>query len=147
MASSLYWQLSTVPAVLKVQFANAGDPCVAVLVQDTETGPLGTTAVVAVSFQLPGRMSGNRLESLKLHSNETCSLAEKLTLFELLDAPAVGITLTESFAMMPPASVSGLYLSHPQAKYFNVGRMGRDQIEDYAVRKGVTIEQAERWIG
>ncbi len=49
--------------------------------------------------------------------------------------------------MMPPASVSGLYLSHPQAKYFNVGRIGRDQIEDYAARKGVTIEQAERWIG
>ncbi len=73
--------------------------------------------------------------------------SEKVTLFELLDAPAVGITLTESFAMMPPASVSGLYLSHPQAKYFNVGRMGRDQIEDYAARKGVTIEQAERWIG
>jgi 5-methyltetrahydrofolate--homocysteine methyltransferase len=49
--------------------------------------------------------------------------------------------------MMPPASVSGLYLSHPQAKYFNVGRVGRDQIEDYAVRKGITVEQAERWIG
>ena len=49
--------------------------------------------------------------------------------------------------MMPAASVSGLYLSHPQAKYFNVGRLGRDQIEDYAARKSVTVEQAERWIG
>ena len=49
--------------------------------------------------------------------------------------------------MMPPASVSGLYLSHPQAKYFNVGRMGRDQIENYATRKGISVEQAERWIG
>jgi 5-methyltetrahydrofolate--homocysteine methyltransferase len=73
--------------------------------------------------------------------------SEKITLFQLLDAPAVGITLTESFAMMPAASVSGLYLSHPQAKYFNVGRLGRDQIEDYAARKSVTVEQAERWIG
>jgi 5-methyltetrahydrofolate--homocysteine methyltransferase len=68
-------------------------------------------------------------------------------LFQLLDAPAVGITLTESFAMLPPASVSGLYFSHPQAKYFNVGRLGRDQVEDYAARKGVTVEQAERWLG
>jgi 5-methyltetrahydrofolate--homocysteine methyltransferase len=49
--------------------------------------------------------------------------------------------------MMPPASVSGIYFSHPQAKYFNVGRVGRDQIEDYAARKGITVEQAERWIG
>jgi 5-methyltetrahydrofolate--homocysteine methyltransferase len=73
--------------------------------------------------------------------------SEKATLFRLLDAPAVGITLTESFAMMPPASVSGLYLSHPQAKYFNVGRIGRDQLEDYARRKGVDLALAERWLG
>jgi 5-methyltetrahydrofolate--homocysteine methyltransferase len=72
---------------------------------------------------------------------------QKGTLFSLLDAPSVGITLTESFAMMPPASVSGLYLSHPQAKYFNVGRIGRDQLEDYARRAGLTIEEAERWLG
>ena len=70
----------------------------------------------------------------------------KRTLFTLLDAPAVGITLTESCAMMPPASVSGLYLSHPQAKYFNIGRIGRDQLADYARRQGVPIEEAERWL-
>jgi 5-methyltetrahydrofolate--homocysteine methyltransferase len=70
----------------------------------------------------------------------------KRTLFALLDAPAVGITLTESCAMLPPASVSGLYLSHPQAKYFNVGRIGRDQLEDYARRQGMSIEEAERWL-
>ena len=74
------------------------------------------------------------------------SHARSTTLFALLDAPAVGITLTETFAMMPAASVSGLYLSHPQAKYFNVGRIGRDQLEDYATRKGWTIEEAERWL-
>jgi 5-methyltetrahydrofolate--homocysteine methyltransferase len=73
--------------------------------------------------------------------------SEKVTLFEVLDAPAVGITLTESFAMLPPASVSGLYLSHPEAKYFNVGRVGPDQVEDYAARRGVPVEQAARWLG
>ena len=49
--------------------------------------------------------------------------------------------------MAPAASVSGLYLSHPQAKYFNVGRIGRDQLEDYAKRKGMTVEEAARWLG
>jgi len=67
-------------------------------------------------------------------------------LFSLLDAPAVGITLTESYAMMPAAAVSGLYFSHPQAKYFNVGRIGRDQLEDYARRRGVTVAEAEKWL-
>jgi 5-methyltetrahydrofolate--homocysteine methyltransferase len=71
---------------------------------------------------------------------------EKTALFRLLHAPEVGIELTESFAMLPSASVSGLYFSHPQAKYFNVGRIGRDQLEDYAARKGMTIEEAERWL-
>jgi 5-methyltetrahydrofolate--homocysteine methyltransferase len=69
---------------------------------------------------------------------------EKTKLFALLDAPAVGITLTETCAMMPAASVSGLYLSHPDAKYFNVGRIGRDQLEDYAHRKDMSLEDAER---
>jgi len=69
---------------------------------------------------------------------------EKRVLFDLLDAPAIGITLTESCAMWPAASVSGLYLSHPQAKYFAVGRIGRDQLADYAKRKGLSIEDAER---
>ena len=63
---------------------------------------------------------------------------EKATLFALLDAGEVGMALTESFAMMPPASVSGLYLAHPDARYFMVGRIGRDQVEDYAARKGMT---------
>jgi 5-methyltetrahydrofolate--homocysteine methyltransferase len=72
--------------------------------------------------------------------------SEKPDLFALLDAPAIGISLTESYAMMPAASVSGLYFSHPQAKYFNVGRIGRDQLEDYAKRRGVSLEQAERWL-
>ena len=71
----------------------------------------------------------------------------KQALFTALDAPAVGITLTESCAMLPPASVSGIYLSHPQAKYFNVGRIGRDQLEDYAKRRGITLEEAEKTLG
>jgi 5-methyltetrahydrofolate--homocysteine methyltransferase len=69
---------------------------------------------------------------------------EKRKLFALLDAPAIGMTLTETCAMLPAASVSGLYLSHPEAKYFNVGRIGRDQLEDYARRQGVTVEDAEK---
>jgi 5-methyltetrahydrofolate--homocysteine methyltransferase len=73
--------------------------------------------------------------------------SEKRALFDLLDAPAVGITLTETCAMMPAAAVSGLYFSHPRAKYFNIGRIGRDQLEDYAARKGMSLEEAERWLG
>ena len=69
---------------------------------------------------------------------------EKRKLFALLDAPAIGMQLTETCAMMPAASVSGLYLSHPEAKYFNVGRIGRDQLEDYARRQGVSVEDAEK---
>ena len=70
--------------------------------------------------------------------------SEKQKLFDLLEAPSVGITLTESFAMWPAASVSGIYLTHPQARYFDVGRLGRDQVEDYAARKGISVADAER---
>ena len=71
---------------------------------------------------------------------------EKRKLFELLNANDVGIHLTESFAMMPAASVSGLYFAHPDARYFSVGRIDRDQVEDYAGRKGVPTPEAERWL-
>ncbi|HLV64795.1 MAG TPA: methionine synthase, partial [Polyangiaceae bacterium] len=71
---------------------------------------------------------------------------EKQRLFTLLDAPSVGITLTESLAMLPPASVSGLYLAHPAAGYFNVGRIGKDQVEDYARRKNMAVADVERWL-
>ena len=72
--------------------------------------------------------------------------SEKETLMTLLEAERVGIGLTESFAMTPPPSVSGLYLGHPQARYFSVGRIGRDQVEDYARRKGIEVGEAERWL-
>jgi 5-methyltetrahydrofolate--homocysteine methyltransferase len=73
---------------------------------------------------------------------------EKPTLFRLLDAPAAtGITLTENCAMFPASSVSGLYFNHPDSKYFAVGKIGRDQIADYAARKGTTIAGTERWLG
>jgi 5-methyltetrahydrofolate--homocysteine methyltransferase len=71
---------------------------------------------------------------------------EKGPLFELLDAPALGITLTESFAMWPPASVSGFYFSHPQSQYFAVGKIDRDQAEDYARRKRADLAKTERWL-
>ncbi len=67
-------------------------------------------------------------------------------LFDLLNAPEIGITLTESFAMMPAASVSGIYLQHPQARYFAVGPITRDQVESYAGRMGMTTEEIERWL-
>ncbi|HVO49925.1 MAG TPA: methionine synthase, partial [Thermoanaerobaculia bacterium] len=72
---------------------------------------------------------------------------EKRSLFDLLGAEeAAGIRLTENFAMTPAASVSGFYFAHPDAHYFAVGRLGRDQIEDYARRKGLTVEDVERWL-
>jgi 5-methyltetrahydrofolate--homocysteine methyltransferase len=72
--------------------------------------------------------------------------SEKYKLFDLLQAQRAGISLTESGAMMPAASVSGLYFAHPLARYFTVGRIGRDQVESYAARKGVSVEHAERWL-
>ena len=72
--------------------------------------------------------------------------SEKFRLFTLLDAPAIGIHLTESGAMMPPASVSGLYFAHPQARYFGIGRLGRDQVASYAQRKGMKVAEMERWL-
>jgi 5-methyltetrahydrofolate--homocysteine methyltransferase len=72
---------------------------------------------------------------------------EKQTIWQLLDVEAnTGIELTESMAMWPGAAVSGLYFSHPRSRYFNVGRIGRDQVEDYARRKGWTLPEAERWL-
>jgi 5-methyltetrahydrofolate--homocysteine methyltransferase len=73
--------------------------------------------------------------------------SEKGPLFELLQAPQnAGITLTESFAMLPTAAVSGFYFSHPQAQYFATGKVDREQVADYAKRKGWTVEEAERWL-
>jgi 5-methyltetrahydrofolate--homocysteine methyltransferase len=67
-------------------------------------------------------------------------------LFELLDAPRAGITLTEHAAMLPAASVSGLYFAHPLARYFTVGRLGADQIAGYARRKGQAVDAVEKWL-
>jgi 5-methyltetrahydrofolate--homocysteine methyltransferase len=72
---------------------------------------------------------------------------EKGPLFELLDAPGTAdMTLTESFAMLPTAAVSGFYLSHPEARYFAVGKIERDQVADYAHRKGMDLAACERWL-
>jgi len=72
--------------------------------------------------------------------------SEKHTLFALLDPAPLGMTLTDTCAMSPAASVSGLYFSHPDARYFSVGRIGRDQVESYARRKGLTVAETERWL-
>jgi 5-methyltetrahydrofolate--homocysteine methyltransferase len=72
---------------------------------------------------------------------------EKDTIWKLLDVPRrVGIWLSETFAMLPSASVSGIYFAHPEAQYFAVGKVNRDQIEDYARRKGIAVDEAERWL-
>jgi 5-methyltetrahydrofolate--homocysteine methyltransferase len=72
--------------------------------------------------------------------------SEKHKLFDLLEAETVGLELTETFATYPAASVSGIYLAHAKARYFSVGRIARDQVEDYAARKGMTVAEAERWL-
>ena len=73
--------------------------------------------------------------------------SEKKTLFALLGATEqIGIELTENFAMLPAASVSGFYFNHPQAHYFSVGKLGRDQIERYSSRKQESLETVERWL-
>ncbi len=72
---------------------------------------------------------------------------EKATLFALLGAEAAtGIRLTESYAMIPGSAVSGLYFSHPDSHYFGVGKIDRDQVEDYARRKGWSLKTAEKWL-
>jgi 5-methyltetrahydrofolate--homocysteine methyltransferase len=102
--------------------------------------------------------SGEKLTQEELHSERFRGIrpafgypacpdhSEKRKLFELLGAGEAGLELTETFAMTPAASVSGMYFGHPDARYFSVGRVGRDQVEDYAVRKGVTVAEAERWL-
>ena len=73
---------------------------------------------------------------------------EKMTLFRLLDAERrIGVRLTENCAMWPASSVSGLYLAHPDPYYFGVAKVERDQVEDYAGRKGMTVADVERWLG
>jgi 5-methyltetrahydrofolate--homocysteine methyltransferase len=73
---------------------------------------------------------------------------EKGVLWELYDVEkATGMRLTESFAMWPGSSVSGLYFAHPEARYFTLGKIDRDQVEDYALRKGMPIREVERWLG
>ena len=71
---------------------------------------------------------------------------DKVALFELLEADKLGMSLTESFMMLPAAATSGFYFSHPQSQYFGVGKLQQDQIGDWARRKGVSMEQAERWL-
>ncbi len=71
---------------------------------------------------------------------------EKKLLFELLEAERVGIQLTESYAMFPGAAVSGFYFSHPESKYFGLGKIEKDQVLDYAKRKAMPVEEIERWL-
>jgi 5-methyltetrahydrofolate--homocysteine methyltransferase len=100
--------------------------------------PLASDAIIAEAHR--GIRPGFGYPACPDHS-------EKFKLFELLDASRVQISLTEHAAMMPAASVSGLYFAHPQAHYFSVGRIGEDQILNYARRKGHSVDEMERWLG
>ena len=73
--------------------------------------------------------------------------SEKFKLFDLLEARSIGLDLTESAAMTPAASVSGLYFAHPMVRYFTVGRVGADQVQRYARRAGRQVSEVERWLG
>ena len=73
--------------------------------------------------------------------------SEKPEIFRLLEAEKIGLELTESFAMLPASSVSGLYFAHPESKYFAVARIGEDQVRDYARRKNMSVLEVERWLG
>jgi 5-methyltetrahydrofolate--homocysteine methyltransferase len=112
-----------------------------------------------VRRQLWGYAPGEQLDNEALISEEYAGIrpapgypacpdhTEKRTLFNLLDAEKnIGIQLTENFAMYPASAVSGLYFSHPQSKYFGLGKIGKDQVEAYAKRKGSTLEEMERWL-
>ena len=73
---------------------------------------------------------------------------EKKIIFDLLDVEKnTGIKLTENLAMYPAASISGLFFSHPESKYFDVGKIGKDQVLDYHRRKGMSVEEIEKWLG
>ena len=72
---------------------------------------------------------------------------EKVTMWNLLNAEEeIGVSLTDSLAMLPAASVSGLYFANPQSEYFNVGKIAKDQVTDYATRKGSPVEEIEKWL-
>ncbi len=99
---------------------------------------LGTEQLVAEEYQ--GIRPAPGYPACPEHS-------EKATIFRLLDAEnAIDLHLTENFAMLPASAVSGLYFSHPQSQYFVVGRLGREQVADYAKRKNIAPTQAERWL-
>src|SRR5438552_1080140 len=89
--------------------------------------------------KVPGHTARPRLSACPDHT-------EKGPLFALLSADEAGLTLTESYAMLPAASVSGFYLSHPDSRYFAVDKIGEDQAADYARRKALALEQTERWL-
>jgi AcrR family transcriptional regulator len=132
--------LSDHPAVLKVHRIMRANPALAMRTMDIGRQSSMLLAEELIKERYRGTRPAFGYPACPDHS-------EKRTLFELLDASeAAGIDLTTSCAMMPAASVSGLYLAHPAARYFHVGRIAKDQVEDYARRKGESLMEAERWL-
>ena len=126
------------PARRSVRRAAARDRCGASSGATRRTKSLGNDALIEEAYQ--GIRPAPGYPACPDHT-------EKATIFRLLEASArAGITLTENFAMVPTAAVSGYYFWHPEARYFGVGRIGRDQVEDYARRKGMDRDAVERWL-
>ena len=119
------------------------DPHETVVVEGQEGPPIIRTVVCRQTWNWT---EGSATRFAGIASTLLANHSEKRRLFELLEAGAAGLGLTESFAMTPAAAVSGLYFGHPGARYFAVGRIGRDQVVDYAERKGVGRGEVERWL-
>ena len=94
----------------------------------------------------PARGAVPRHPARRSATRQARTTARRTCCSTLLDADTLGIGLTESFAMTPAAAVSGLIFQHPDSRYFTVGRIGRDQVEDYATRRGMTVAEVERWL-
>ncbi|MFZ5723014.1 MAG: methionine synthase [Pseudomonadota bacterium] len=144
------------------EYEKKGDDYGAIMVKalaDRFAEALAEYAHARARRELWGYAAGEQLDNDQLIREEYAGIrpapgypacpdhTEKGILFRLLDAEkATGMTLTENFAMWPPSSVSGFYFAHPASNYFNVGKIDRDQVADYAARKGMTMQEAERWL-
>ncbi len=98
-------------------------------------------------YELDGKALERGLEQIRDGTSNTILVTEKRLLFDLLGGEKqAGVQLTENFAMTPPASVCGFYFAHPQARYFALGKIARDQVQDYHRRKGIDLRAVERWL-
>ena len=145
-------------AELVRRFEQAGDDYSAIMVKAlADRRPKRLPSACISGYAANGAMAPTRISATRTSSQKSIAasgppraippgpITPKAAGFDLLQAPEIGITLTESFAMSPAASVCGLYLAHPQSRYFDVGRIDRGKAQDYARRRGFTLTEMERW--